>query len=740
MPLLPSSLYNRHLPALTVFFGSFLLFLIQPLTGRTLLPVFGGSASVWMVCLAVYQTLLLVGYGYAHLLARANKEHASRHTKRHLYLLAGSILWTLGMVGLRPLLKNYFGTSEDPTLEVLFCVLLFVGLPYVLLSANSSLIQSWVSRREDVGHGTRDMGSGEPPTSHVPRRTSDVYRLYAISNFGSFCGLLIYPFLLEPFVPLTWQWLGFALCLAGYVALLAKLAKATGEEKCANAKICECANEEIEQQPSTTTPAFAHSRIRAFPHSRIPEVLWLLLPATSSFLLNAITVYLSIDVTPMPFVWVALLSAFLLSYVIGFSSWTFCCRWLWSLGAVIALIGAAYARGMWGTGSFIPNASAGLALLLIVGSLLHGWLYETRPEASNLTRYYLFISAGGALGGLTSSFLAPVLFTQVWEYPLILALCAGLVAWRTVPRYRLPVAFLCMVLWLVLAHYTQRRTESKTLYRSRNFYGCLAVTQTYYQDGTRMTPLHFLWYGQTTHGMQLMSQDQQHIPTSYFGATGGGIAFNAHLKYQQGLPMKVGIVGLGAGTLATYGRPGDIYRFYEINTQVIDVATNVNLFTYLPSTAATIDLVLGDARRMLERERANHQFNPKQDPLYDLLVIDAYNGDAVPYHLTTREAFQLYFDRIAPDGMLAVHISNWHIDLLPVCKSVASDLGVCAYGSIGYMDSNVTIGAIWVFMTRQPNSYRYPNRPEKIRDVNWSEVRNIRTLTDERGSLMTLLR
>jgi hypothetical protein len=713
MPLLPSLFHNQRLPALTVFFGSFLLFLVQPLTGRTLLPVFGGSASVWMVCLAVYQTLLLVGYGYAHLLARADKERAHRNTKRHLYLLAGSILWTLGMVGLRPLLKNYFGTSEDPTLEVLFCVLLFVGLPYVLLSANSSLVQSWVSQG-------------------MQSQKSDVYRLYAISNFGSFCGLLIYPFLLEPFVPLTWQWLGFALCLAGYVALLAKLAKATGEETCANAKICECANEEKEQQPSPTIPAF--------PNSRIPELLWLLLPAASSFLLNAITVYLSIDVTPMPFVWVALLSAFLLSYVIGFSSWTFCCRWLWSLGAVITLIAAAYARGLWGTGSFVPNASAGIALLLIVASLLHGWLYEVRPEASKLTRYYLFISAGGALGGLTSSFVAPLVFTQVWEYPLILSLCAGLVAWRTVRRYRLPVACLSMVLWLVLAHYTQRRTESKTLYRSRNFYGCLAVTQTLYKDGARMTPLHFLWYGQTTHGMQLMSQDQQHIPTSYFGPTGGGIAFNAHPKYQQGLPMKVGIVGLGAGTLATYGRPGDLFRFYEINTQVIDVATNANLFTYLPTTAATIDLVVGDARRMLERERANHQLNPKRDPLYDLLVIDAYNGDAVPYHLTTREAFQLYFDRIAPDGMLAVHISNWHIDLLPICKSIASDLGVCAYGSIGYMDSNITIGAIWVFMTRQPNSYRYPNRPEKIRDVNWSEVRNIRTLTDERGSLMTLLR
>ena len=742
MPLLPFFLYNSHLPALTVFFGSFLLFLVQPLTGRTLLPVFGGSASVWMVCLAVYQTLLLVGYGYAHLLARANTDDARRHTKRHLYLLAGSILWTLGMVGLRPLLKNYFGTSADPTLEVLFCVLLFVGLPYVLLSANSSLVQSWVSkgRQPQNPQKAQSEESNSCGSCHSDAKKPDVYRLYAISNFGSFCGLLSYPFLLEPFVPLTWQWLGFALCLAGYVALLAKLAKETGNREQgtgdrvqgSGGKDHPTSNEEINQQPSQPNKAIRQCGNKA--------ILWLLLPATSAFLLNAITVYLSIDVTPMPFVWVALLSAFLLSYVIGFSSWTFHCRWLWSLGAVVTLIGAAYARGLWGTGSFIPNASAGLALLLIVGSLLHGWLYETRPEASNLTRYYLFISAGGALGGLTSSFLAPLLFTQVWEYPLILSLCAGLVAWRTIPRYRLPVACLSMVLWLVLAHGTQRRTESKTLYRSRNFYGCLAVTQTLYKDGSRMTPLHFLWYGQTTHGMQLMSQDQQHIPTSYFGATGGGIAFNAHQKYQQGLPLKVGIVGLGAGTLATYGRPGDLFRFYEINTQVIDVATNVNLFTYLPTTAATVDLVVGDARRMLERERANQQRDPKRDPLYDLLIIDAYNGDAVPYHLTTREAFQLYFDRLAPDGMLAVHISNWHIDLLPVCKSVASDLGVCAYGSIGYMDNNLTIGAIWVFMTRQPNSYRYPNRPEKIRDVNWSEVRNIRTLTDERGSLMTLLR
>lgn len=713
MPVLPYLLNSRCLPAATVFFGSFLLFLIQPLTGRTLLPVFGGSASVWMVCLAVYQTLLLVGYGYAHLIARSDKDHPFRYKKLHICLLASSIVWTLVIVCLRPILKSYFGSSEDPTLEVLFCVMLFVGLPYVLLSANSSLVQSWVSQSDNKVI------------------SSDVYRLYAISNFGSFCGLLIYPFILEPFVPLTIQWLGFALCLAGYVALLGTLARELGVPVAGSDK------SDLSDRSDDTETTEA---TRAFPHSRIPAFLWLLLPATSAFLLNAITVYLSIDVTPMPFVWVALLSAFLLSYVIGFSPWATRLRWLWGLGAVIALVGAAYARGLWGTGSFIPNASAGIALLLIIGSILHGWLYETRPGTDTLTRYYLFISAGGAIGGLTSAFLAPLFFKQVLEYPLILALCAGLVAWRCLWHYRWPLACISIVAWLVLAYYTQRRTDSHLLYRSRNFYGCLAVTQQYYRDGARSTPVNYLWYGQTTHGMQVMSSGHQHIPTSYFGATGGGIAFKAHPNYQKGVPMTVGIVGLGAGTLATYGRPGDLFRFYEINTQVIDVATNTSLFTFLPSTSATVDLVVGDARRMLERERTSHQNNPKQDPPYDLLVIDAYNGDAVPYHLTTREAFQLYFDRLAPEGMLAVHISNWHIDLLPVCKSIASDLGVYAYGSIGYSDSPVTSGSIWVFMTRLPHSYRYPGRPERIKDVEWGKVRDIRTLTDERGSLMMLLR
>jgi hypothetical protein len=728
--------YQKNLPALTVFSGSFLLFFLQPLTGRTLLPFFGGGASVWMVCLAVYQTLLLVGYGYAHFIARRGHLHAARFQRLHLWLLGGSIAWTTLIIALRPVLRNLFGASEEPMLEVLFCVLLVVGLPYTLLSANASLVQSWVSQKEGGGRRSEVGGpANKAITQSGNNAIPNVYQLYAVSNLGSFCGLLIYPFLLEPFVPLTLQWGLFILGLAGYVALLAKVAKGT-EVRRQKSEVgedgFECSTSNI-QQPSTLPP----SDLRP-PSSILP--LWLLLPATTSCLLNATTAYLSIDVTPMPLIWVALLSAFLLSYVIGFSPWAHKARPLLFLGAGLALFGAAYARGFWGTGSFIPNLAAGVALLLFIGSLLHGWLYELRPDSKHLTRYYLFIALGGAIGGLTSALLPPLIFTQVLEYPLILALCAALVAWRYFKKYRLPLALTSMVVWICFAQVTQRKNDTQILARSRNFYGCLWVTRVITQEATQKLPVHYLWCGQTTHGKQIRKPEGYRLPTTYYGPTGGGIAFGAHPRYQQGLPITCGVVGLGAGTLATYGRKGDLFRFYEINPDVIALATNTSLFTFLPTSPAMIDLISGDARRMLERERANHQQNPKQDPRYDLLIIDAYNGDAVPYHLATCEAFQLYFDRLKPEGMLAVHISNWHIDLLPACKAVAADLKVFTYGAMGYPDSSLTTTSIWVFMTRQPLSYRFPGRSDKIKDVNWSEVKDIRTLADERGSLMTLLR
>jgi hypothetical protein len=693
----------------TVFFGSFLLFLIQPMLGRTLLPVFGGSAAVWTVCLAAYQALLLAGYAYAHGLGRLTP---AAQRRVHAGLLGMAVLWAFAFAAARPRIQALFGDSSVPSLEVLFCVLVFSGLPYVTLAAGSTLVQAWLAAapRASAGHPLPQQQGGR------------VYRLYAVSNLGSFAGLLAYPFVLEPFVSLTAQWWGVAAGLAGYAAVLLHCPMSNNETGCSIL------------DDGRSTLAIGHWTF-----------LWFLLPGVSAFLLNAVVAHLFSDVTPMPLVWVVMLAAFLLSYAVGFSRFASAGRGAWCGLAALSLAGAAWANGMWGTGSFYPNAAAGFAVLFFGGVALHGWLYDARPETARLTRYYLAVAAGGAAGGLLASLAAPVAFDCVAEYPLALCACAFLVAWRACggwgrarrSRATLRVAAVsaaCAVTWLALYSGLSRHTSSRTLYRDRNFYGTVRVTQTLETFGPYgALPVHYLWCGQTTHGLQVRSPLFKGVGTSYYGQTGGGIAFSSHPKVQAGMGVKVGVVGLGAGCLACYGRPGDLFRFYEINPLMVKVAADPGLFTFLRDAPMPIDLVPGDARRMLERERA------AGDPLYDILVVDAYSGDAVPYHLATVEAFRLYFGRLEEDGILAVHVSNWHIDLLPLCKAVAAALGVHAYGVVGVAESQVTAGAVWVFMTRRPAMYRFPGQA-RVREVAWEEIRDVPAPGDEKGSLVNLMR
>ena len=699
------SLQSHPLSAVAVFCGSFLLFMVQPMVGRSLLPVFGGSASVWCVCLACYQTLLLVGYGYAHGLTSSGRSRWP-----HVAVLAVAALCAFAMAAQRPAFLAWLGVGVSGVWTVLFGVVLLVGVPYVALAAGSTLVQAWLS---ETSAGQAHGGS-------------DVYRLYAVSNVGSLLGLLSYPLAIEPFVPLTAQWWGWAAGFAAYVVLMAVLSL------------------RVRRNQGATLERSSDASIA--PGSDHPSPLWFFLPAVTAFLLNATTAHLMVDVTPLPLFWAVLLAAFLLSYVMGFSSWGGLRRGLWCFCAGASLAAAAAVRGKWGTGSFFPNAWAGLSVIFFVGTVIHAWLYEMRPSASGLTRYYLLGAAGGAAGGLLSALVAPLVFTRISEYPLSLFVCAVLVAWRapwpTAWRagggYRWTASALCGVAWLVLLLAMAHPSQANTLFRGRNFYGCLAVTRTFERLGQNRAvfPVHYLFCGQTTHGIQIHAPSPavRNLGTAYYGQLGGGIAFAAHPKFQADQPMKVGVVGLGAGTLACYGRPGDLFRFYEINPLVVKIATDPQFFTFLPDAKMPIDLVLGDARKMLEKERAAH------DPLYDLLVVDAYSGDAVPYHLCTREAFRLYFDRLTEDGLLAVHVSNWHIDLLPLCKAMAKELNVCAYGTISAAQDDVLIGgSVWVFMTRRPMTYRYPGK-EKIREVVWTDVRDLPALTDACGSLLPLVR
>ena len=760
-----------RLPSLTIFMGSFLIFGVQPMLGRTLLPAFGGTAAVWTTCLATYQVLLLAGYWYAHCVSGGREEVGGRREKvggrreevggrrwktGHILLLGVAVAWVAGFAYGRPWLMAHIGNGAYPALEVLLCVLAFAGLPYVLLSANSTLIQAWVARRE-VGcrreeggdrreevAGRREEGGGEREEVGGRREEvgdgtggTDVYRLYAVSNAGSLLGLLCYPFLVEPFLSLDVQWYGFAGALGVYAGLLALLAKGLQPQNPQKAQRGEgeersTLNAQRLMRSDGTVGAVGTAGtegtepIRAF--------LWLALPATSTFLLNAVTAHLSTDVTPIPLLWVALLAAFLVSYIIGFSKLGEKGVWVWCVVAMIPLVFCAYATGLKGGRGFLFNLIPGILLVLLGSTFLHSWLYRIRPEARLLTRFYLCIAAGGAMGGLLSGIVAPLVFTSVMEYPLALVVLAGLLAfyvWRNIPRefrwveVATQVVALAVV-YFVMANQFKKEPGQTGMMRTRNFYGCLTVgSQEMKAQYSDTVQVHQIKHGETLHGVQYQPHYLRERPTTYYGAFGGGLAVIFHSSYTNGVPMSVGLIGLGAGTMACWGRTNDTYRFFEINPKVVNIAWNTNYFTYLSGCKANLSVALGDARRVIAAETNR----------YDVLVIDAYSGDAIPFHLATKEAFRLYLDRLNPGGILAVHISNWHIDLNPLCKAVAKEWGLQLTGVIS-QPYGICTGANWVFI----GDRRLSLQGLPVRETDWAQVRDIAMPTDACGSLINLVR
>ncbi|MEI7948271.1 MAG: fused MFS/spermidine synthase, partial [bacterium] len=580
--------------------------------------------------------------------------------------------------------------------------------------------------------------------------TSDVYRLYAVSNAGSLLGLLCYPFLVEPFLSLDVQWYGFAGCLAVYACLLAMLAR-----RIALLPYCQIAllkesqqsvwrsDRSLDGDPPSLPGDTARSESVALPgpdNKAITQsgnkamLLWLLLPATSTFLLNAVTAHLSTDVTPIPLLWVALLAAFLVSYIIGFSKLGEKGVWVWCVVAMIPLVFCAYATGLKGGRGFLFNLIPGILLVLLGSTFLHSWLYRIRPEARLLTRFYLCLAAGGAIGGLLSGIVAPLVFTSVIEYPIVLVTVAFLsasYAWmKTRKRYRWAGNAMQVVALVAICYVGERQFNENAgrtvLMRARNFYGCLTVcSKEIYSEFDDLDIVHRLQHGQTLHGEQFQDDELRNEPTTYYGAVGGGLAVLSHLSYTNNKPMSVGLIGLGAGTMACWGRTNDTYRFFEINPKVVNVAWNTNYFTYLSDSKAAISVALGDARRVMTTETNR----------YDVLVIDAYSGDAIPFHLATKEAFRLYLDRLNPGGILAVHISNWHIDLSPLCKAVAKEWGLELTGVVSEED-DLCFSASWVFIGDRPLPVQ---KSKLVREIDWAKVRDIALPTDACGSLINLI-
>lgn len=653
------------LPAATIFLSAFLLFQVQPMVGKLVLPWFGGSAGVWTTCLLFFQAMLLLGYLYAHLAVR----HLSQRHQVWLHgALLGAALLTLPL-RLHPWFRPAGGT--EPLGRLLGLLLATVGLPYLALSTTGPLVQAWVARR------------GQAP-----------YRLFALSNLASMLALFSYPLIIEPFLPMksqSWLWsAGFAL-FAALVFLVARNRTPGAPDGPA-----------VSEGGEAPGPAM--------------KLLWIAFAAVPSALLMAVTTHLSTNVAPIPFLWVLPLGLYLFSFILCFDS----ARWyrrgvfLPLLPVLLVVMSLSLQPHFRQADSPLPVLNAAVRWLgsvrgqvalfslgLFVACMVaHGELSRRRPHPRFLTGFYLRLSLGGALGGLFVAWVAPRIFTTYLELPLGLAAAGAMaalaLAWNPgeSPQARPALAPVLAMGGIALALGTHAFTldhdaERTVVARGRNFYGTLAV----YDNPERTWRV--LAHGTITHGGQFLDASRAGRPSTYYSEDSGvGLAL---ASLQEG-PRKLGVVGLGAGSLAAYGRPGDQLRFYEINPLVEPFARHH--FTYLGHGKAATEVVLGDARLSLEAEAPQG---------YDLLAIDAFSSDSIPVHLLTQEAFALYFRHLGPRGVLAVHVSNRYLALQPVVRAAVNAFRKQARVVDTESDQEEgAYGSTWVLITQDDAFFSLP--------------------------------
>jgi SAM-dependent methyltransferase len=686
--------------ALTVLLSAFLLFQIEPIVARMLLPWFGGSAAVWTTCMLFFQVALLLGYLYAHGCVERLRPLAQRRAHAALLLLSLLTLPIALKEGWKP------AGAEDPTFRILLLLSAAVGLPYFLLSTTGPLLQAWyVGGRDEKG------GCKTSP-----------YWLYAVSNFGSMIALLSYPPLVEPHLSLrqqagVWSW-GYALfvVLCGGIALRTRGAAPAGKA----AKGSSITADGVAEPASIRSPGWGAS------------LLWIALAACSSTLLLAVTNHLSQNVASIPFLWIVPLSLYLLSFILCFAGERWEWRWYHLVLAAAAIGAMVYGLSLDVEDSQIRVIVPLFAVGLFIGCVLcHGELARRKPHPRHLTSYYLMISVGGALGGIFVGLIAPRVFRSYAEMPLSLTGCAlvlSLVLYQTISnRTGKRLSLLSVGFTMALGvHFIIDNVKSghEDRLQARNFYGVLHVQDS--DPPTDPDATRTLTNGAIIHGEQFLDPKRRMAPTTYYGRDSG--VGRAVREGQKRGPQRVAVIGLGTGTLAAYGRTGDVYRFYDINPLVEQLARSQ--FSFLAGSKAKVEVVLGDARLSLARE-------PKQD--YDLLAVDAFSGDAIPVHLLTLEAFRLYFHHLKPEGVLAVHVSNRYVDLEPVVAAAAQSLGKEAVVvDSDADDSDDSYDASWVLVGDQRSALetglmKGAAEPLKPRP-------GLRAWTDDYSSLWPVLR
>jgi hypothetical protein len=664
--------------AATIFVSAFLLFLVQPVIAKQILPWFGGSAAVWTTCVFFFQFGLLAGYAYAHAIVRWLPPRLQLILHLALLLLSAASLPIVAAAGWKP------SGAEDPGLRILGLLVATVGLPYFLLSTTSPLVQAWYARRFD-----------------------SPYRLFALSNLASLAALLLYPVAVEPLIPTRLQALSWS---AGY-ALFVLLCIGAAVYSLRGAVGTGQARVSLDPGPSPGVGL---------------RLQWIALPALASLLLLAITNHLTQNVASIPFLWVLPLSLYLLTFILCFDG-----RGWYRRSVFFPLAGLAVAAMAWVlTDSHrihdlqlsIPLFSAGLFVLCM---LCHGELVMTKPVPARLTEFYLLIALGGALGSMVVSVIAPHLLPGDFEVAVGLALAAIVLAWKVVPAGRIALAgALAAVAYTgygVATYVSNNVADTRVM--KRNFYSSLRTRDEVRDEGTVRKLIH----GTINHGEQFVDPDKRRQAIAYFGPKAGIVRALEALRHPQ---MRVGIVGLGAGTMAAYGRPGDFYRFYEINPQVIELAQTE--FSYLGDSDAKIEVVLGDGRLALESE-------PPQR--FDLLAADAFSSDSVPMHLITREALELYMSHVRPGGVVVFNVTNRYLDLAPVVKRLADSLGLHAR-LVSHIPDDVEYNIYsitdFVLVTADPALFDRPALAEVAAPI---EVpRKVTVWTDDFNNLLQALR
>jgi hypothetical protein len=596
---------------LAIALSAFLLFLVQPIIAKQILPWFGGSASVWNTCLFFFQFLLLLGYVYAHALTRWAT--VGQQAFIHVGLLA------LSLVSLPVIPSPAWKSDEgEPALRILLLLSTTVGLPYFLLATTSPLLQAWYFRLR-----------------------ATPYRLFALSNAASLAGLLTYPFILEPKLATTTQ---ATLWSAGFVVFVII---------CAVVAILS-AGESTKPPTSIATK----STDNAAPPTVAERVSWMILAGLGSLALVSVTSFVARNIVSMPLIWVVPLAIYLITFVMAFGRGRY---QGWPVAAPALILGLVMADSyqneawismMWS----LPVFMAGLFCICLY---CHGELAASKPDPIYLTTFYILVALGGALGSLAGSVLAPLVLSGDFEMPITLTAIAAMFAWQrrhdVMMSRALALGLAVVIMAISVGKIGYEINRSRIL--TRNFYSALRIVD----FGSPPNAWRRMEHGGIEHGSQYLDRARRREPISYYSRSSGvALALARQRQFSPSGHLAVGIVGLGAGAIAAYGEPGDRFRFYEINPQVLTLARTE--FTYLSDSQANVSVALGDARLVLEREAPQ---------AYDALVVDAFSGDAIPIHLLTREAVQVYRNHLTPSGVLLFHISNRFVDLQPALARLA---------------------------------------------------------------------